>query len=131
MNVFPFLSPKSCAQVFLANLYGNVTVEMLFPKPIIARYLRILPSTCGGRCIMKFEVLGVNLTSCPPGKSLIFFECLQRQGEYGMVICWMGLCVSPSTSLSLTFPPFLSPCPSLYIHQSLPIDTEYNKSLDR
>ena len=36
-----------------------MTVEILFPEPIIARYLRILPYNCQYKCAMKFEVLGV------------------------------------------------------------------------
>ena len=68
MYAFSLFLTKSCTQKFFANKNGNVTVEMLFPETIIARYLRILPSACSGYCVMKFEVLGVNLIDCTPGK---------------------------------------------------------------
>ena len=63
-----FVTVNFCTQTFFSLKDGNVTVEMLFPEPIIARYLRILPTACSGSCVMKLEVLGVRLTDCPLGK---------------------------------------------------------------
>ena len=118
-SVFFLLLPKSCTQPFFALKEGNVMVEMLFPEPIIARYLRILPSACRGKCAMKFEVLGVNLTDCPLGESM--FSLSVCRGKRVWSFFYGSACVNLHFFLpDLPFlSPFLYPRPSRSVRRPL------------
>ena len=93
--MFFLLLPNSCTQRFEAIEDGDVTVEILFPEPIITRYLRILPSACSKWCVMKFEVLGVNLTECPLGESMFSLSVCRGGGGVWSFVGWVCLYHAP------------------------------------
>ena len=68
----------------------RITVsEILFPKPVITRYLRILPITWSHWCSLRFEVLGLRLSECPAGNItayLIAFLTLDLQINIKVVV---------------------------------------------
>ncbi|XP_072042971.1 retinoschisin-like [Amphiura filiformis] len=72
-------------RIFEANTEDHGIVAIVFPQPISARYLRIIPTECENMCGLRFEVMGCLLVDeCVEGTDTcdINAECHDQDDGY-------------------------------------------------
>jgi len=47
-----------CMQIFDANFDQDSQVTNIFPRPIVTRAVRILPTDCRKKCALRVELIG-------------------------------------------------------------------------